>query len=295
MRPSGMKPGTWFALGFCCAALLGSLLNEWSFIKSIDGTFDGGGLRRDLTTRLQVTAATQTAFDNIAQIAYQRAFDKNDPFLPPLLTKSVRATLFELDSWTDRTLGGLKDADRVFLARHYSQAESVFEYGLGESTHIANHVRVPRYAGIDSDAVWVQSARDKVAPHFRFYFADIGPTGAWGKPVEKYNKAVLNYQLVPLISEPYAFDVYMVDGRYRIPCVLASFLHASSRSVNSDASNTVVLLHDRHREYYHAVDDLFEIECSEAERRLCALRRLPTTTDQDLMQAWQKYHTNIGR
>lgn len=287
-----MKPGTWFALGFCCAALLGSLVNEWSCIKS---TFGGGGLRRDLTTRLQVTAATQTAFDNIAQIAYQRAFDKDDPFLPPLLTKSVRSTLFELDSWTNRTRGGLNDADRVFLAKYYSQAESVFEYGLGESTYIANHVRVPRYAGIDSDAVWVQSARDKVFPHFRFYFADIGPTGAWGTPIEKYNKAVLDYQLAPLISEPYAFDVYMVDGRYRIACVLASFLHASSRSVNSNGSSTVVLLHDRHRESYHVVDDLFEIECSEAEQRLCALRRLPTTTDQDLFQAWQKHHTSIGR
>jgi hypothetical protein len=294
-----MKPGTWFALGFCCAALMGSLLNEWSFINAMGGSFGGGGgMRRDLTTRLQVTSASviQTAFDNIVQIAYQRAFDKEDPFLPPLLTPSVRSTLFELGSWTDRTQGGLNDDDREFLARHYSQAESVFEYGLGESTYIANHVRVPRYAGIDSDAFWVQSARDKVSPHFRFYFADIGPTGAWGTPLETYNKAVLNYQLAPLISEPYAFDVYMVDGRFRIPCVLASFLHASSRSANTEpTTRTVVLLHDRHREYYHVVDDLFEIECLEAEQRLCALRRKPTTTDQDLLRAWQKYHTNIGR
>jgi hypothetical protein len=40
----------------------------------------------------------------------------------------------------------------------------------------------------------------------------------------------------------------------------------------------------------------FEIERSEAEQRLCALRRLPNKTVQDfLLQAWQKDHTNIGR
>lgn len=108
----------------------------------------------------------------------------------------------------------------------YRNADSVFEFGLGESTRIAAAVGVPRYAGIDSDAAWVSNVRGDVPLHYRFYFADIGPTKDWGYPTKDVLKGELNYQMVPLIAEPEPFGVYMVDGRWRLGCVLLSFLHA---------------------------------------------------------------------
>ena len=73
--------------------------------------------------------------------------------------------------------GGLDDSDRDLLARIYFNASSVFEFGLGESTHIAAYVGVPRYSGVDNEVVWVGKARDGAKlDHFRFSFSDTGKT-----------------------------------------------------------------------------------------------------------------------
>ena len=213
---------------------------------------------------------------------------------------------FNVATWDQKTTGGLHDEDRIKLAEIYSQAESVFEYGLGESTYIANAVNVRRYAGIDSDAAWVAMARDKVSSTYRFYFADIGPTVEWGYPANRKDvpsKAIYQYQIMPLAAEILPFDVYMVDGRYRVPCMIASFLHASARGGNP--SNTIVLLHDclrvEHykngtvpipkrtnlRSYYTKADHLVEVQ-DHSGNRLCVYKRKPQTTDEQLLQFWQE-------
>jgi hypothetical protein len=113
----------------------------------------------------------------------------------------------------------------------------VFEFGVGESTLIAAHVGVPRYSGVDSDANWIAKARESVLPHnmsqYRFTFADIGPTKMFGRAIQtNVSKIPLSYQSTPLYSEMEAFDVYLVDGRYRVACACSSMLHAISRHAN---------------------------------------------------------------
>ena len=237
-----------------------------------------------------------TAFDAIVQAGYEMTFSK--PAAPP------RKKL-NLKTWTKGT-GGLQDQDRILLAEIYGNASSVFEFGLGESTFIASHVGVPRYAGIDSDATWVSMSRDAVHSHFRFYLADIGKTGMWGMPLNaNLPKSILDYQLAPLIVEPHAFDVYMVDGRMRFACMMASFLHASSRG--APTSQTLVLNHDcmenvdEHvrfqngsRKSYKAADHLLDLVYHSGEK-LCAYRRKENTTDEDLLQLWQKYSGDWNR
>lgn len=115
------------------------------------------------------------------------------------------------------------------LGEIYGKAESIFEFGLGESTFLADHLRVGRYSGVDSDSEYISTVRNDVSSHFRFYFADIGQTVEWGYPQANLTKSVFNYQILPLLGEPLPFDVYMVDGRFRLSCMLISFLHASDR------------------------------------------------------------------
>ena len=200
-----------------------------------------------------------------------------------------RKTSLDLDTFPHKGTGGLDDSNRVTLANIYGKADSVFEYGLGESTMIADHVGVPRYSGIDSDPVWVGLARDKVSTHFRFYLADIGQTGAWGTPMEDLPKQILNYQLAPLMAETQAFDVYMVDGRWRFACLMASFLHASARQGKAPT----VLVHDCQREAYHKADHLLDLEITgdpdKRTERLCVYHRKPETTDQQLLELWQEH------
>eukprot|EP00522_Entomoneis_paludosa_P017948 CAMPEP_0172441414 /NCGR_PEP_ID=MMETSP1065-20121228/1970_1 /TAXON_ID=265537 /ORGANISM="Amphiprora paludosa, Strain CCMP125" /LENGTH=329 /DNA_ID=CAMNT_0013190777 /DNA_START=136 /DNA_END=1125 /DNA_ORIENTATION=- len=200
-----------------------------------------------------------------------------------------RRTKFEVDDWHKRTQGGLNDTDRVALAEIYGQANSLFEYGLGESTYIADYLDMPRYAGVDSDPRWISMTRANVSNHFRFHFADIGSTQAHGAAQESHlPKNVLHYQLTPLNAEPEAFDVYLVDGRWRVPCMFVSFLHASARGANHQ--DTTVVLHDCHRDYYHhdETDPLFEIY-HVPESKLCVYKRRPDTSNAMLVSMWSKY------
>jgi hypothetical protein len=244
-------------------------------------------------------------FENAIQMAYRTVESTSQP--PPKKTKQP----FDVMTWDKKTTGGLQDSDRILLASIYGNAYSVFEYGLGESTYIADAMGVERYAGIDSDATWVALARDKVSPHFRFYFADIGTTIAWGHPQDAaLSKNILHYQLLPLIVEPQPFDVYMADGRWRIPCMILSFLHASSRG--ADTSKTIVLLHDcfrkehwnaegegtfpkrlDNRPNYRSADHLLDL-VNHSGNRLCVYQRKPETTDEQLFKFWQKIYQMIG-
>lgn len=232
-------------------------------------------------------ANTTTAFDTAVQTAYEMAFSKK---ATPLRKE------FDLSNWT-RGSGGLSDMDRILLAQIYGNASSVFEYGLGESTFIASHVGVPRYSGVDSDAIWVSQSRDAVHTHFRFYLADIGLTGMWGMPFDtSLSKSILDYQFAPLLAEPSAFDVYMVDGRMRLACMMVSFLHASSHG--APHNHTIVLIHDcaatsatNERITYKAADHLLNL-VNHSGGALCVYQRKENTTDADLLTVWQK-HANM--
>ena len=51
------------------------------------------------------------------------------------------------------------------------------------------------------------------------------------------SKNKFNYQVSSLLSEKKrTFDVYMIDGRYRVACVLISLLHAASSGTSSSSS-----------------------------------------------------------
>jgi hypothetical protein len=244
-----------------------------------------------LTSPLFCKNEARSAFDKIADEAYQHMFHG----LPNLPRQP-----FDLKSWRKATEGGLHPEDRILLAQIYGQANSVFEYGLGESTYIADHVGVKRYAGIDSDPNWIALARSKVSSSYRFYLADIGTIRGWGMPNQVLSKQPFTYQLAPLIVEPVPFDVYMVDGRFRFPCVLASFLHAAARGADSNSST--VLLHDCYRDAskhvktnrsnYHAADHLLDM-VNHSGGKLCVYKRKPETTDEQLMAMWSSQKLDV--
>jgi len=238
----------------------------------------------------------QSGFDQIVSIAQDIAIIEQMPAEP--------RKDFDIDFWENesglKTGGGLNWQDRMLLGRLYRNASSVFEYGLGESTTIADYVGVPRFSGIDSDPMYIATTRDKVSNHFRFYLGDIGPTSDWGFPTNpQLDKFILDYQLLPLIVEPKPFDVYMVDGRWRLPCMLASFLHASARGASKE--DTTVLIHDcqlgntQGRKQYKRADHLLRM-VSHSGNALCVYKRKKETTDAQLRETWEQYmNENLRR
>ena len=233
---------------------------------------------------------TRSAFDQAAEFSYQKILDG----IVDLAQTQHERKHFDLKKWRQKTRGGLEQTDRQMLGDVYHKAQSVFEFGLGESTYIANHVGVPRYAGVDSDPQWIAMARKAVATHFRFYLADIGPTGSWGFPTYgTLPKAIMDYQVAPLFLEPLPFDVYVVDGRWRVGCLLLSFLHASARGSPHNA--TVVYVHDCQRQEYHLADASFNVTLPPNGGLLCEYRRWPDTTDQQIMNLWLEHHEQLKR
>mmetsp|Transcript_27962 Transcript_27962/g.58126 ORF Transcript_27962/g.58126 Transcript_27962/m.58126 type:complete len:274 (+) Transcript_27962:144-965(+) len=197
---------------------------------------------------------------------------------------------FKLKDWKTKTGDGLEDEDRVMLGSFYGSANSLFEWGLGESSYLAGHLNVPRYAGVDSDAEWVSSAREKCPKHFRFSFADIGKTREFGNPTENLDKNVYNYIIAPLKSEMCPFDVYMVDGRYRVGCALMALLHASEYN-----HNATILLHDYvdERPEYKVLEEVCEI-VKFSGKRLVAFKRKPHVTDQMIYDLFESKKERIG-
>jgi len=150
-------------------------------------------------------------------------------------------------------------------------------------------VGVSRYAGIDSDSGWVDRVRSAVSTRFRFYLADIGETQGWGIPLANRSKAILHYQVAPLLVEYLPFELYMVDGRWRRGCFFASFLHASARGYK----NSTVHVHDCHR-YDFDIGATGLFDAVRTEGNLCAYKRKPSTTDEDILDSWNEHYSFSG-
>jgi len=240
-------------------------------------------LIKSVSAALKSTGSNATSkFDELTQIVYEKAIAPAKIERKPFKLKE--------DNW-ERGNGGLDDADRQTLFDLYYNASSVFEWGLGESTKIAAKVGVPRYAGIDSDPVWVQQAREQAGmDHFRFSYADIGATKMWGYAENStLQKIALNYQVAPLLAEKKPFDVYLADGRYRVACGCIAFLHAIK--YGGDMEKIRVGIHDNNdalRKYgdFKEVGDIVI-----QNQRLWVYKLKPGITEEQLLDLWAR---NVG-
>jgi len=268
--------GLAFSIGFCVKSMMPSVAPYASFLTEPERV----AITREEPERVESTreagpiSSKTTFFEHAQKTLYTKA---TKPVVSPNREK------FTLSGW-ERGDGGLFDSDRLLLGELYYNATSAFEFGLGESTKIAARVGLPRYAGVDSDAVWVSMARDASMDHFRFTFADIGSTVKWGNPKNaNLQKIHFNYQFAPLIVEQDPFDVYLVDGRYRVACACASFLHAMSHG--GDMSNVRVVIHDSDREQYQE-SFLKVADIEQQSKKLNVYKLRDGVTEEDVFNLW---------
>mmetsp|Transcript_1442 Transcript_1442/g.2475 ORF Transcript_1442/g.2475 Transcript_1442/m.2475 type:complete len:134 (+) Transcript_1442:379-780(+) len=130
--------------------------------------------------------------------------------------------------------------------------------------------------------------------HFRFSFADIGNTTDYGHPNDKALKKIqYNYQVAPLQIENAPFDVYLVDGRYRVASACVSLLHAMSRG--GDMERVLIGIHDNDdpRRGYQVFDDVAYIV--EKRKKLWVFKLKPGTTEDDIVELWKTLEKHAGR
>ena len=175
--------------------------------------------------------------------------------------------------------GGMTASEQQLLATTYSEGASVFEWGMGSSTLIAEHLNVTRLTAVDNSLQWVSQVQDSLKRDtaYRLVHVNVGPILDWGRPAsEGFIDLWPDYSTaVDMEADP--FDVYLVDGRFRVACACRALLHA-----HLDAR---VLVHDFHRPEYHSLLHVAEIVSQVGS--LAILRTRSMVTHSDLERMWK--------
>lgn len=135
-------------------------------------------------------------------------------------------------------------------------SRSYLEFGAGSST-----LQVARaglsYTTVESDVDFLAAVERKCGPgEGTFILADIGSTGLWGVPRRRRprRERVIRWQGYPLapwrtLGADFRADTVLVDGRFRVACVLAMVLY------QNDFSWTLLFDDYGHRPEYAEVED----------------------------------------
>ncbi|WP_192931289.1 hypothetical protein [Gemmobacter serpentinus] len=134
-----------------------------------------------------------------------------------------------IDRWPPLTFA---EAEAEVLQKHYAEAKVILEYGSGGSTVLAAQKPGKLIFSVESDRAWFTALQRKFdeaeLPSLPImYHADIGPTGAWGRPLDDRGWAgFYRYPLAiwaqPFFRQP---DLVLVDGRLRAACFVATCLN----------------------------------------------------------------------
>lgn len=120
------------------------------------------------------------------------------------------------------------------VRKAYAKAKVILEYGSGGSTVIAAANAKAKVFSVESDPDWTQMMRDWFDANppkadLVLHYADIGPTKAWGMPVN--NRAVSKWPGypnsvwdLPGFVQP---NVVLIDGRFRLACFMTVLLRTT--------------------------------------------------------------------
>lgn len=120
------------------------------------------------------------------------------------------------------------------------------EFGTGGSTLRTLLNSKAKIYSVDSDLNWIRSMQRYwlIKYHenrrLHFFHVDIGPTREWGYPIgEDSRKIFPDYSSNVFNSiEKNKIDTVLIDGRFRIACVLKTILECHANE------NLVILIHD---------------------------------------------------
>lgn len=115
--------------------------------------------------------------------------------------------------------------EAAHVTASYKAAQVILEYGSGGSTVLAARMPGKLVFSVESDRDWairLQQALDRseLPSSAIIYPIDIGPTGAWGRPLD--DRAWQNYHAYPTRIWDESFfrhpDLILIDGRFRPAC-----------------------------------------------------------------------------
>ena len=125
----------------------------------------------------------------------------------------------------------LPQEEAAELFKFYSQADVILEYGSGGSTVMASEMSDKLVFSVESDRDWALNLQlyidtQPMSSPAIMHFVDIGPVGAWGRPVDtrawrQFHRYPLDIWDQPFFRHP---DVVLIDGRFRAACLAVTRL-----------------------------------------------------------------------
>ena len=159
----------------------------------------------------------------------------------------------------------MSEKERIFLKACLKNSRKYFEFGSGGSTFYALVYSNALIFSLEADSEWVEKMleydliKKSIGNRLKFYLVDIGKTKKWSYPVNnEFKTAYPMYSrgLLDVIGGGDDIDLILVDGRFRVACVLQAILYCRQ--------DVKILIHDfTCREYYFVVKNFLDIvyEC----------------------------------
>lgn len=178
----------------------------------------------------------------------------------------------------------MSDAEQRMFAKYVAGRKSYMEFGSGGSTLHASAAVSECVFSVESDAAWIASVRQQVGGHATLHHADIGATKEWGYPVHARPELFGRYHTEPLSLVPVPPEVVLVDGRFRVACVL---LHVLVKFPDA-----LVIVHDFwDRPWYH--DVLPSVDVVDRVDTLAVFRRKESASDDEAASCALRYVNDV--
>lgn len=130
----------------------------------------------------------------------------------------------------------MSDDEIGLLTRHYNRSRVILEFGCGGSTEIAAASSASKIYCVESDGQWITecSQTPKIKARLedsslKFFHAFVGETVSYGRPANKDGLAqwpAYSCGVWSMINSDIP-DVILIDGRFRMSCLLQSLLRCT--------------------------------------------------------------------
>src|SRR5437660_1013858 len=124
----------------------------------------------------------------------------------------------------------MSSAEQELFTSLLGTSRAFLEFGCGGSTLLAIQHSSHFIASVDTDPSWIEKLKtnDLVsgalsANRLHFIHVDLGPVGEWGRPNgESHIRSWPKYYTTPYLRLDWEFDLILIDGRFRVPCLLTA-------------------------------------------------------------------------
>lgn len=146
---------------------------------------------------------------------------------------------------------GLFDGDGETFQQLARACQVYGEYGVGASTIWVASNTEAKIVSVDSSKHWIEQTSAKLPEgnRHRLLHVDLGELGDWGRPLTYARRSNFRAYVESLWKEGSSPDLVLIDGRFRISCLMHGLLNS--------LPGTVFVFDDyTERGRYHVVEEV---------------------------------------